>query len=82
MDSLSCSLDGERLEAGAYMPEPVGPSARFVLVSKDSADRGSVSHTAPLKGGVLIVRQAPSADLATTGIVLDRGVDGTSPAER
>jgi RNA polymerase subunit RPABC4/transcription elongation factor Spt4 len=69
IDSLSCSLDGGRLEARAHMPEAVGQSAKFVLVSKDPADRSSVSYTAPLKGGVLVVRQAPSADVAATGVV-------------
>jgi len=67
--SLSHSLDGERLEASAHVPETIGQSAKFVLISKDPADRGSVSYTAPLKGGVLVVRQAPSADVAATGVI-------------
>lgn len=69
VDSLSYSLDGGRLEAGAHMPETIGPSAKFVLLSKDAVDRGSVSYTAPLKGGVLVVRQAPAVDVALSGIV-------------
>ena len=69
IDSLSYSLDGARLETAAHMPAAVGPSAKFVLLSKDAIDRGSVSYTAPLKGGVLVVRQAPVANVAAAGIV-------------
>lgn len=67
--SVSTSLDGARLEASAGLSDALGQSAKFVLVSKDPSERGSVSCTAPLKGGVLVVRQAPYGDLASTGIV-------------
>jgi predicted RNA-binding Zn-ribbon protein involved in translation (DUF1610 family) len=67
--SLSHSLDLARIEAGATMPVTLGESAKFVLVSKDSLDRGSVSYTAPLKGGVLIVRQATAPDVAAFGTI-------------
>jgi hypothetical protein len=67
--SLSFSVDSTRLEASATMPVVLEKSAKFVLVSKDSEDRGSVSYTAPLKGGLLIVQQAPTTAVATTGIV-------------
>jgi len=67
--SLSYSLDKTRIEAGATLPEGLGQSARFVLISKDSADRGSVSCMAPLKGGVLVVKQVPSADVLANGVV-------------
>ena len=67
--SLSHSLDNARLEARATMPEALRQTAMFVLVSKDSADRGSVSCTAPLKGGVLVVEQVPSVDVAATGVL-------------
>jgi len=67
--SLSHSLDNSRLEARATMPEALGQTAMFVLVSRDSADRGSVSCIAPLKGGVLVVEQVPSADVAATGVL-------------
>jgi len=67
--SLSCSLDLSRLEAGVTMPVALGQSAKFVLVSKDSADCGSVSYTAPLKGGALIVEQVPSVEVTADGIL-------------
>jgi hypothetical protein len=67
--SLSYSLDKTRIEAGATLPEGLGQSARFVLISKDSADRGSVSCMAPLKGGVLVVEQVPSTDVLANGVV-------------
>ena len=69
ISSLSYSLDLARLEARATMPVELGQAAKFVLVSKDSKDRGSVSYIAPLKGGVLIVQQAPSDDVAASGII-------------
>lgn len=69
ISSLSYSLDNSRLEARATMPEALGQTAMFVLVTKDSADRGSVSCTAPLKGGVLVIEQVPSADVAATGVL-------------
>ena len=67
--SLSCSLDLARLEGRATMPVALEQSAKFMLVSKDSADRGSVSYTAPLKGGVLIVEQVPSAQVTANGVL-------------
>lgn len=67
--SLSCSLDLTRLEAGATLPVVLEQSAKFLLVTKDSADRGSVSYTAPLKGGVLVVEQVPSTEVAVDGIL-------------
>ena len=67
--SLSCSLDLSRLEACATMPVALGQSAKFVLVSKDSADCGSASYTAPLKGGLLIVEQVPSVEVTADGIL-------------
>ena len=66
---VSYSLDLARLEAGATLPVELGESAKFLLVSKDSEDYGSVSYTAPLKGGLLIVRQAPSSDVVADGII-------------
>jgi hypothetical protein len=67
--SLSCVLDLTRLEAGASLPVELGQSARFVLVSQDSVDRGSVSYTAPLKGGVLVVERVPSVEVTVDGIL-------------
>lgn len=73
ISSLSYSLDNSRLEARATMPEALGQTAKFVLVSRDSADRGSVSCTAPLTGGVLVVEQVPSADVVTNGVLPKSG---------
>jgi hypothetical protein len=67
--SLSYSLDKTRIEVGATLPTGLGESARFLLISKDSADRGSVSCEAPIKGGVLVVEQVPSADVLANGVV-------------
>ena len=67
--SLSCSLDLARLEGRATMPVALEQSAKFMLVSKDSADRGSVSYTAPLKGGILIVEQVPPAQVTANGVL-------------
>jgi len=68
-----CFLDGTRLEAEASMPVALGDSARFILVSKDSVDRSSISYAAPLKGGVLVVEQIPSNDVSADGIVAKSG---------
>lgn len=70
--SASVRLDANRIEAGASMPVSIGEAARFVLVSTDAAERGSVSCTAPLKGGVLVVEQS-TAPSASTGIVQSGG---------
>ena len=67
--SLSYRLDGARIEASATMPTTIAQTAKFVLVSKDAAERGSVGYTAPLIGGGLVVRQSPVDDVAATGIV-------------
>ena len=71
--SLSYSTDGVRLEGNAMMPVALGQTAKFMLVSKDSLERSSVSYAAPLTGGVLIVQQTPSADVATDGLVQKAG---------
>ena len=68
MNSLSHSLDFDRLEAGVTMPEPLEQTARFILVSMDSANIDSVSYVTPLKGGILIVEQAPTA-VAAYGLI-------------
>ncbi len=67
--SLAYSLDGTRIEAKAIMPEEIGQTAKFVLLSKDQINQGSVSYQAPLKGGVLIVRQVPAADVVASGTI-------------
>jgi len=67
--SFSFSTDGIRLEAEARMPVTIGHSAKFMLISKDSLDRSSVSYVAPLSGGVLIAQQVPSDEVAADGRV-------------
>ncbi|MBN1678457.1 MAG: zinc ribbon domain-containing protein [Candidatus Thermoplasmatota archaeon] len=62
--ALSYSRELVRLEAGATLPDVLEESARFILVSKDASESGSVSCTAPLDGGVLVVRQAPAPEVA------------------
>ena len=69
LGSLSYSTDGTRMEARASMPATLGNSARFVLLSKDSMERGSVSYAAPLKGPILIVEQVPSDEVMIDGLV-------------
>lgn len=66
---VSHSLKGVRLEAKASMPVTIGQSAKFMLVSKDFQERGSVSYASPLKGGVLVVEQAPSSEVDEDGLV-------------
>jgi len=67
--SLSYSLDGTQMEAHAGLPAALDDSARFVLVSKDSLENGSVSYAAPAKGAVLVVEQAPSDQVASDNLV-------------
>ncbi len=66
---VSCRVDLARLEARASMPTTLADSAKFLLISKDSLERGSISFTAPLDGGTLIVRQSIHPAVTTTGIV-------------
>ncbi len=67
--SLTYALSGTRMEAKGTLPAALGDFAKFMLVSKDSADDSSVSYTAPLKGGLLVIRQVQMPDIASTGIV-------------
>ena len=67
--SVDFSTDGQRLEARASIPSSVEGSARFVLISEDQSEDGSISYIAPLKGPLLIVEQLPSADVALDGLV-------------
>jgi len=69
LGSFTYSTDGVRLEAEAGMPVALAKSAKFMLISKDSQERSSVSYAAPLKGGLLVVEQMPSNDVAASGIV-------------
>ncbi len=59
----------DKLEAHAELPAPLSDAARFVLVSKDASDAGSVSYVAPAKGGLLVIEQSPSTE-AATGVVM------------
>src|SRR5512136_2485849 len=69
LGSLSYSTDGLRMEARASLSAALGNSARFMLLSKDSMERGAVSYVAPLKGVVLLVEQVPSSVVALDGLV-------------
>ena len=66
--SPTSAVRQDQLEARAVLPSALADAAKFILVSKDSSDAGSVSHVAPIKGGLLIVEQTPSTT-AATGIV-------------
>ncbi len=66
--SPSSAVRQDRLEARAEVPSALSDLARFILVTKDSSDAGSVSHIAPAKGGVLMIEQTPSTQ-AATGVV-------------
>ena len=69
ISSPSYSTDGLRLEARAGMPVSLGDASKFILLSKDSMERGSISYAAPLRGDVLVVEQVPSDGVATSGVV-------------
>ncbi len=66
--SATGAVNKNQLEARAKLPGALAEAARFILVSKDVTEAGSVSYVAPMKGGLLIVEQAPSTQ-ALTGIV-------------
>jgi predicted amidophosphoribosyltransferase len=69
ISSLTYSSDGLRMEAKAALPSALGGAAKFILVSKDSSERGSVSYLAPIKGAGLLVTLTPSTEVSTDGIV-------------
>jgi len=68
--SAAAKVNSAELEARAVMPIALDDASKFILVSKDASDCGSVSTTAPLKtnGGVLLITQSVAAE-AATGIV-------------
>lgn len=55
---------GTGIEAKGVLPIVPSASARYVLVSKDSADRTAITYAAPSEGGLLIVELEPSAEAA------------------
>ncbi len=66
---VSVARGGYNLEAGAGLPSPIGPQSKFFLMTKDSLERSSSSYPMPRTGGLLIVRQEPSPDIADDGII-------------
>lgn len=68
--AVSGKMDLTKLEVRAALPIALAVDSKFVLVSKDTFERGSVSYTAPLKGGVLSVHQTVASAVAGTGIAL------------
>jgi hypothetical protein len=67
--SMSVSVASDKLEARADLPSPLGPNARYLLLSQsNSPDQDySVSYPVPEKGGLLIAKlePGPSIDVAT-----------------
>ena len=72
--AVACTFDGSRLEASARLPVSVNGTSKVLLVSVDENGPGCRSCPSPLEGGLLLVEQIPSADIASDGI-LERGAD-------
>ena len=67
--SASAIAVGSQLEAMAVMPVSISSSARFMLLSQNNFEDRSVSYAVPEKGGLLVVKQGPGADVSSSGIV-------------
>ena len=68
----TCSFEGARLEASARLLTAVNGTSEFMLLSMDEDGPGCRSSHAPLEGGLLIVEQVPSEDIAADGILQNR----------
>jgi len=67
--SLNAMASGSELEASAELPIVPSENAKFMLLSKDSLDRSSVSYTVPAQGGILVIKQEPGPAVFSSGIV-------------
>jgi uncharacterized OB-fold protein len=69
VDNIAAVASGTMLEAEAELSTGLEDSARCILISKASTGNGAVSYEAPTSGGLLIVIQAPTQEVADDGIV-------------
>ena len=67
--SLNAMASGSELEASAELPIVPSENAKFMLLSKDSLDRSSVSYAVPAQGGILVIKQEPGPAVFSSGTV-------------
>ena len=66
---LSTAAAGTQLEAMADMSFAISESARFLLMTQNSAEQRAVSYTVPAKGGLLVVEMEAGVGMEFEGLV-------------